>query len=72
MYVIRINEGHREYVSTNYPNWLNLLNETTTKKEYATKFNTKKQAEEFVGKLEADGYGFAGSSVYGRFKVVRY
>lgn len=72
MFVIRLNEGHREYVSTSYPNWLNLLNGTTTKKEYATKFQTKKQADEFVGKLMQDGYSIAGSSVLDRFKVVRY
>lgn len=71
MYVIKINDGHREYVSATSPNWLNLLNDTSTKKEYATKFHTKKQAEDFVGKLMADGYSVAGSSVYDRFKVVR-
>lgn len=72
MFVIRINDGHREYVSTEDPHWLNLLNGTTTKKKYATKFYTKKAAETFKSKLEADGYNIAGDSVYFRFKVVRY
>lgn len=72
MFVIRINDGHREYVSSSSPNWLNLLNGTTKKKEYATKFYTKKQAEEFKSKLEADGYDIAGDSAYFRFKIVRY
>lgn len=72
MFVIRINDGHREYVPSSSPHWLNLLNDTTTKKEYATKFYTKKEADAFKTKLEEDGYDFAGSSVYTKFKVVRY
>jgi hypothetical protein len=48
------------------------LNDTTTKKEYATKFYTKKEADAFKTKLEEDGYDFAGSSVYTKFKVVGY
>lgn len=71
MFVIRLNEGHREYVSTSSPHWLNLLNGTTKNKEYATKFATKAKAEDFMNKLMADGYEFAGSEVYNRFKVVR-
>ena len=51
MFVIRMNSIHREYVATSSPYWLNLLNDTTNKKEYATKFRTKKDAEEFLGKL---------------------
>ena len=71
MFVIKIN-GKREYVSTNTPHWLNLLNDTVKNKQYATKFNTRKQAEDFMGKLMADGYSAAGSSVYDKFKVVRF
>lgn len=72
MFVIRENYGgHRQYVSTSNPNWLNLLDGTTKKKEFATKFYTKKEAEEFKAKLEKDGYDFAGSAVFDRFTVVR-
>ena len=70
MFVIRMDSMHREYVATSYPNWLNLLNDTTNKKEYATKFYTKKDAEEFLDKLIANGRD-AGAS-YDRFKIVRY
>lgn len=71
MFVIKINEGHREYVATSHPNWLNLLDGVTKKKEYATTFCTKKEAQEFVGRLMRDGYDFAGDAVYGKFSVVR-
>lgn len=70
MYVIRIDSIHREYVSTSSPYWLNLLNDTTNKKEYATKFRTKKEAETFLDKLIFNGRD-AGAS-YDRFKIVRY
>ena len=70
MFVIRMDSIHREYVATSYPNWLNLLNDTTNKKEYATKFRTKKDAEEFLCKLVSNGRD-AGAS-YDRFKIVRY
>ena len=48
MFVIRMDSIHREYIATSYPNWLNLLNDITNKKQYATKFHTKKDAEEFL------------------------
>lgn len=71
MFVIRLKEGHREYVGTSSPHWLNLLNDTVKNKQYATKFRTRKEAEQFKKKLEDDGYDFAGSSVYGKFSIVR-
>ena len=70
MFVIRLDSMHREYVSTSSPYWLNLLNDTCSKKEYATKFQSKKDAEEFIDKLVANGRD-AGAS-YDRFKIVRY
>ena len=70
MFVIRMDSMHREYVATSSPYWLNLLNDTTNKKQYATKFHTKKDAEEFLDKLIANGRD-AGAS-YDRFKIVRY
>ena len=37
MFVIRMNSIHREYVATSSPYWINLLNDTTNKKQYADK-----------------------------------
>lgn len=71
MYVIKINGKHREYVSSSSPHWLNLLNETTNKKKFATKFKTKKEAEQFMFKLIEDGYSMAGASCCDRFEIVR-
>ena len=70
MFVIRMNSIHREYVTISSPYWLDLLNDTTNKKQYAIKFRTKKDAEEFLDKLIANGRD-AGAS-YDRFKIVRY
>lgn len=72
MYVIKINGKHREYVASSSPNWLNLLNDTTSQKKYATKFQTKKEAEQFMFKLIEDGYTIAGTSCCDRFDIVRY
>lgn len=64
-----IKEGN-EYVACSTPHWLNLLNGTSKKSEYATKFRTRKEAEDFKAKLEQDGYDACGSEVFDRFKVV--
>ena len=68
MYVIKINSGKREYVGISKPNWLDLLNDFTTMKKYATNFKTKKQAEDFMCELIAD----SPSDCFGRFSVVRF
>lgn len=68
MYVIKMNYGKREYVGVSSPNWLDLLNDTVTMKKYATKFKTKKQAEDFMYKLIAD----SPSDCFDRFSVVRF
>lgn len=53
------------YVTTYSCHWLNLLNALSSKKEYAAKYNTKKEAIEAMNKFIAD----AGSMYNGLLDV---